>query len=184
MRFHFSPVYSCGDRSPSLAEDVLVAPGARIYGDVTIGAGSSVWFNAVIRGDVHWVRIGAMTNVQDGSVLHVTHDTAPLQIGDRVTIGHAAIVHGCTIGDDCLIGMGATVLDGAVLEERCMVAAGALVSPGTRVRSGTIVAGVPARPLRELRPQELADLPASAQRYYEYSRQLASDLSRAEDGER
>ncbi len=177
-RFQFSPIYACGDLRPQLAADVLVAPGAVLYGAIQIGAGSSVWFNATIRGDVHWVRIGQMTNVQDGAVLHVTHDTAPLQIGNRVTIGHSAIVHGCTIGDECLVGMGATVLDGAVMQDRSMVAAGAVVSPGTVVPSGVIVAGIPAKPLRKLSDDELADLPLSAQRYYEYSRQLAADLRR------
>lgn len=143
--------------------------GARVVGDVAIGTDASIWYNAVIRGDVNWVRIGEATNIQDNSVLHVTHDRFPLSIGDRVTVGHAARLHGCTIEDECLIGIGAVVLDDAVVRTHSMVAAGAVVPPGMVVEGGTLVAGVPARVIRTLRDEEIADLPRSALRYVEYA---------------
>ena len=155
--------------TPRIDPSAVVMEGVRIIGDVTIGAGSSIWYNTVIRGDVHWVRIGEDTNVQDGCVLHVTHDRFSLTVGNRVTVGHAACLHGCIIHDECLVGIGATVLDGAVLESHAMVAAGALVPPGMVVRSGTLVGGVPAKVLRELRQEEIDDLPAGAARYRKYA---------------
>lgn len=157
------------DLTPEIDPSVIVMEGVRIIGAVTIGSDSSIWYNTVIRGDVHWVRIGRETNVQDGCVLHVTHDRFPLAVGDRVTVGHAACLHGCTINDECLIGIGATVLDGAVVESHAMVAAGALVPPGMVVQSGTLVGGVPARVLRALREAEIEDLPAGAARYCRYA---------------
>jgi carbonic anhydrase/acetyltransferase-like protein (isoleucine patch superfamily) len=155
---------------PTIPDSVLIAPGARIIGDVVMGERSSVWYNVVIRGDVHYIRIGEETNIQDGSVLHVTHDTHPLVIGNRVTVGHGVRLHGCTVEDETLIGIGAIVLDGAVVEERSMVAAGALVPPGMRVPSGKLVAGVPARVRRDLNADELANFKESADRYVEYAR--------------
>ncbi len=157
------------DLEPDLDPSVVVMEGVRIIGDVKIGAGSSIWYNTVIRGDVHWVKIGDETNIQDGCVLHVTHDRFPLTVGDRVTIGHAACLHGCTVHDESLIGIGSTVLDGAVVETHAMVAAGALVPPGMTVQSGTLVGGVPAKVLRDLTPEEIADLPRSAARYRQYA---------------
>lgn len=162
--------------TPVIAPSVLVAPGSRIIGDVVIGDLSSIWYNVVIRGDVNVIRIGTQTNIQDGSILHVTHDTHPLVIGNRVTAGHAVRLHGCTVEDETLIGIGAIVLDGAVVESGSMVAAGALVPPGMHVRSGTLVAGVPARVLRDLRTEEIENLSASADRYVEYARVTAIDL--------
>jgi len=155
---------------PTIPNSVTLFPGARIIGNVVIGERSSIWYNVVIRGDVNYIRIGEETNIQDGSVLHVTHDTHPLVIGNRVTAGHAVRLHGCTIEDETLIGIGAIVLDGAVVEQGSMVAAGALVPPGMRVPSGKLVAGVPARVLRDLSTVELADFAASASRYVEYAR--------------
>jgi carbonic anhydrase/acetyltransferase-like protein (isoleucine patch superfamily) len=158
-----------GDLTPRIDPSVFLAPGARIIGDVVISELCSIWYNVVIRGDVHWIRIGRETNVQDGSVLHVTHDTHPLEIGERVTIGHAVRLHGCTIEDETLIGIGAIVLDGARVERNAMVAAGALVPPGMVVPTGTLVTGVPARVRRELSAEERSNLAASAARYVAYA---------------
>lgn len=161
---------------PQLSRSVFLAPGSVVAGDVEIGEDSSVWYNAVVRGDVNFVRIGTRTNIQDLVVVHVTHDTRPTHIGDEVTIGHAATIHGCTLQDRCLVGIGAIILDGAVIESEAMVAAGAVVTPRTRVASGTLVAGAPARVLRELRAEEVADIAASAARYVEYARRNSASL--------
>lgn len=163
-----------GELTPAIDPTVIIMEGVRIIGDVAIGRGSSIWYNTVIRGDVHWVKIGRDTNVQDGCVLHVTNNRFSLTLGDRVTVGHAACLHGCVIQDETLIGIGATVLDGAVVERHAMVAAGALVPPGMVVQSGTLVGGVPARELRKLRPEEIEDLPRSAARYCRYAEQHAA----------
>ena len=169
---------SLGSRRPVVAEDVVIMEGVRVVGEVHLGRGVSLWYNTVIRGDVHWVRIGEDTNIQDNSVLHVTHDRFPLSVGSRVTVGHAARLHGCTIEDESLIGIAATVLDGAVVQHHAMVAAGAVVVPGMVVESGTLVAGVPARVIRRLRDEELADLPASARRYRDYAAEHAAHMAR------
>ncbi|MEE8440525.1 MAG: gamma carbonic anhydrase family protein [Spirochaetia bacterium] len=175
-------IVACKGILPTIPNSVMVAPGARIIGDVVVGERSSIWYNVVIRGDVNYIRIGEETNIQDGSVLHVTHDTHPLVIGNRVTAGHGVRLHGCTVEDETLIGIGAIVLDGAVVEERSMVAAGALVPPGMLVPSGKLVAGVPARVLRDLSADELANFAESANRYVEYARltrrEPAPDLPR------
>ena len=139
---------------PVIGEGCFVAPGAVIVGDVHLAEGASVWFGCVIRGDDHHVRIGARSNIQDGTIIHVTPDENPTLIGDDVTIGHGARLHGCDIGAEALIGIGAIVLDGAVVEAGAMVAAGALVTPGKRVGSGELWAGNPARLLRELRDED------------------------------
>ncbi|MFH0810096.1 MAG: gamma carbonic anhydrase family protein [Pseudomonadota bacterium] len=154
-------------RSPRLAEDVVVMETAVVAGDVEIGAGSSIWFGAVVRGDVHFIRIGKLTNIQDGCLLHVTTDTHPLIIGNGVTVGHGAILHGCTVEDGALIGMGAIVLDGAHIGREALVAAGALVTEGTRVPPRTLVMGSPAKPHRELTSEELERLRRSAEHYRE-----------------
>ena len=153
------------DQHPRIAADVYVAPNAAVIGDVEIGAGSSVWFAATIRGDVNYIRIGARSNVQDGTTIHVTTGGHPTLVGDDVTIGHNAIIHACTLGDRCLIGMGACVMDGAVVEAEAMVAAGALVTPGKRVPARQLWGGSPARFMRDLRPEELAELGESARHY-------------------
>ncbi len=154
---------------PKIAGGVFLAPGAKVIGDVEIGLDSSVWYNTVIRGDVHYIRIGSMTNVQDCSMLHVTNGRFPLNIGDKVTIGHSVTLHGCTVNDLCLIGMGAIILDGAVIEEKAIVAAGAVVKPNFVVPSGSLVAGVPAKIIRRLNEQEILDLEKSAERYKKYT---------------
>lgn len=154
--------------TPRLEETVFRVGSAEIIGDVTIGAYSSLWFNVVVRGDVNYIRIGERTNVQDGTVIHVTHKTHPTLIGNDVTIGHNVTLHGCRIGDRCLIGMGAVVMDGAEIEEDAMVAAGALVTPATRVASGTLFAGSPACYKRHLNPAEIAGLATAANNYLHY----------------
>ena len=161
---------------PSIPDSVVICPGARIIGDVVLGENASVWYNVVIRGDVNYIRIGDATNIQDGSVLHVTILTHPLLIGNRVTVGHSVNLHGCTVEDGTLIGIGATVLDGAVIERGSMVAAGALVPPGMTVPSGKLVAGVPARVLRDLRPAEISNLEESADRYMKYAQLTRENL--------
>jgi carbonic anhydrase/acetyltransferase-like protein (isoleucine patch superfamily) len=152
---------------PRLGERVFVAQNATVIGDVALGDDSSVWFGAVIRGDVHRIRIGARTNIQDNCTLHVTTGTHAVSIGDEVTMGHGVIAHGCTIERGALIGMGSRVLDGAVIGESALVGAGALVSEGMRVPPRTLVVGVPARVKRELTAEELARLEESWKHYVE-----------------
>lgn len=154
---------------PKVHKTVFLADGVRIVGDVEIGEYSSVWYNTVIRGDVNYVKIGNMTNVQDCSMLHVTNGKYPLNIGDMVTIGHSVNLHGCTLQNLCLIGIGAIVLDGAIVETNSIVAAGAVVKPGFIVPSGKLVAGVPAKVIRDLTEEEKKDLENSAFRYKKYS---------------
>jgi carbonic anhydrase/acetyltransferase-like protein (isoleucine patch superfamily) len=156
---------------PELGARVYVNSSAHVSGSVVMGDDVSVWPMAVIRGDVNHIRIGARSNIQDGAILHVTHEGPwapqgiPLLLGEDVTVGHGAILHACTIGDRCLVGMGAIVMDGAELESDCMVAAGAIVTPGTRIASGTLWRGNPARFARELRQTEVENQAYSAQHY-------------------
>jgi len=157
--------------APRIAAGVYVDPAAVVIGDVEIGEDASIWPCAVARGDVHHVRIGARTNVQDGAVLHVTHageytnEGFPLLIGDDVTIGHGAVVHACTVEDTCLIGMHATILDGARIRRHSLVGAGAVVSPGKVVGEGELWLGNPARCVRRLSAEEIERLHYSAQHY-------------------
>jgi carbonic anhydrase/acetyltransferase-like protein (isoleucine patch superfamily) len=153
---------------PTVAESAYIVASAQVIGEVTIGEESSLWFYVVVRGDVNRIDIGARTNIQDGSVVHVTHKKHPTQIGDDVTVGHNVTLHGCQVGNRCLIGMGAVVMDGAVIEDDAMIAAGALVAPGTRVQSKTLYAGIPAKFKRKLTNDEIAGLKQSAQNYLGY----------------
>lgn len=156
---------------PRIATSAFIDETAVVIGDVEIGDDVSVWPTSVVRGDVNSIRIGAKTNIQDGSVLHVTHDSEhapggyPLLIGEGVTVGHRVILHACTIGDYCLVGMGATVLDGAILEDKVMLGANSLVSPGKVLEGGYLYLGSPARKVRRLRDSELAWLEYSAAHY-------------------
>ena len=154
---------------PKIAESVFLASGVKVIGNVEIGENSSVWYNTVIRGDVHYIKIGYSTNVQDCSMLHVTNGKYPLEIGNKVTIGHSVTLHGCTLKDLCLIGMGAVILDGAVVEEKAMVAAGAVITPNFVVPTGKLAAGVPAKLIRDLSDEEMADFENSAERYKKYT---------------
>ncbi len=165
------------DMFPKIHPSVFLAEGVKIIGNVEIGEGSSVWYNTVIRGDVHYIKIGTMTNIQDCSMLHVTNGKFPLNIGNKVTIGHAVKLHGCTLNDLCLIGIGAIVLDGAVVEERSMVAAGSVVKPNFIVPSGKLVAGVPAKIIRNLTIEEIDEFEKSAQRYRKYTELTQQSLS-------
>jgi carbonic anhydrase/acetyltransferase-like protein (isoleucine patch superfamily) len=169
-----------GGVTPSIAAGAYVAPGAVVAGDVVIGAGSGVWFNCTIRGDVNVVRIGERTNIQDGTVIHVTTDGNPTLIGAGVTVGHAAILHACTLEDGCFVGMGAILLDGVVVESGAMVAAGAVVPPGRRVPAGEVWAGNPARLLRPLSEAERAFIPVSAARYVDLAARYRCDRAVAD----
>jgi carbonic anhydrase/acetyltransferase-like protein (isoleucine patch superfamily) len=151
--------------SPTIAPDCFIAPTATVIGDVVIGSGTSVWFNCVIRGDVHEIRIGERTNIQDGTIIHVTGGKLGTYIGNDITIGHGAVLHACRLEDACFIGMGAVVLDGAVVESGAMVAAGAVVTPGKRVRAGELWGGNPAKLLRALSDEDRAFFPVSAANY-------------------
>ncbi|RAL22827.1 gamma carbonic anhydrase family protein [Lujinxingia litoralis] len=155
---------------PRLEPSVFVAPGAKVIGEVSLGGDSSVWYNAVVRGDVCPITIGARTNLQDLAMVHVTGGKFATVIGDDVTVGHRAVIHGCTIGDRVLVGMGAIILDGAVIEDECIIAAGALVTPGTRVPGGSMVMGAPGKVVRPLTQAERADLLRSAAHYVQMAR--------------
>ncbi len=162
--------------SPRLEAGAWVAPGVTVIGDVVLGEESSVWFGCVVRGDVHAIRIGARSNIQDLSMIHVTHhkgaervmdgsDGHPTIIGDDVTVGHRVMLHGCTVEDACLIGMSTTILDGAVIGRESIVGAGALVTGGKVFPPRSLILGSPAKVVRELRDEEVAELYASARRY-------------------
>jgi carbonic anhydrase/acetyltransferase-like protein (isoleucine patch superfamily) len=138
---------------PSFGENCFLAENATVVGDVVMGDDCSVWFQAVVRGDVHYIRMGNKVNVQDGAIIHCTYQKAPVNIGNNVSIGHRAIVHGCTIHDNALIGMGAIVMDGAVVEENVLIAAGAIVLENSRLESGHVYAGVPAKKVKALSPE-------------------------------
>jgi carbonic anhydrase/acetyltransferase-like protein (isoleucine patch superfamily) len=150
---------------PKLAADVWIAPTASVIGDVEIGPGSGIWFGCVLRGDVHDIRIGARTNIQDGTVIHVNHAGPGTHIGDDVTVGHMALIHACTLETGSFVGMKACVMDEAVVEQGAMVAAGALVTPGKRVPAGQLWAGSPAVYRRDVTDKELAGFASTAERY-------------------
>ena len=155
------------NQSPIIAPDVFIAQNATVIGDVEIGSRANLWFGVIVRGDVNRIRIGARTNVQDGTMIHCTGMGAdwPTLIGDDVTIGHMCVLHGCTLEDKCMVGIKAVVLDGAVVESGSMVAAGALVTPGKRVKKGELWGGSPARKLRDLGPEDLAMIERLPERY-------------------
>jgi len=154
---------------PQIDPSAYINASAQVIGDVIIGAHSSVWFNVVIRGDVHHVRIGARTNIQDNSTVHVTRGRWGTVVGDDVTVAHAVILHGCRIGDRCLVGMGAIIMDGADIGDECIIAAGSLVTPGSRIPRGYLAMGSPAKVARPLRPDEIAQLKWSAEQYVGYA---------------
>lgn len=165
------------DRRPDVDSSAYIDVAATVIGAVSVGADSSFWPGAVARGDVHEIRVGQRTSIQDNAVLHVTHDGPyrpggiPLVVGDDVTVGHSAVLHACTVGNACLIGIGAIVLDGAVVEPESMIAAGALVAPGKRVERGTLWMGNPARYARDLSDQEIKKLYYSARQYVKLKNQ-------------
>lgn len=144
-------------KTPQMGSNCYLAENATVLGDVLMGDDCSVWFQAVIRGDVHSIKMGNKVNVQDGAIIHCTYETAPTEIGNNVSIGHRAIVHGCTIKDNVLIGMGAIIMDHAVVESNCLVAAGAIVLENMRLESHCIYAGIPARKVKSLSPEKFDD---------------------------
>ena len=170
-------IYRYLETFPDVNENTFLAPGVKIIGNVTIKEKSSIWYNTVIRGDVHFVKIGKCSNVQDMSMLHVTNNKYPLNIGDNVTIGHSVTLHGCTLENNCFVGMGAVILDNAIVEKNSMVAAGAVVKEGFVVPSGKLVAGVPAKIIRDLTEEEIDAIDKSAERYYKYSVMSKNSLS-------
>lgn len=178
---------SFDNHRPVIGERVLIDPSSVVLGEVTLGDDVSVWPTAVVRGDMHWIRVGSRTSIQDGSVLHITHagpfnaDGWPLDIGSEVTIGHNATLHGCRIGNRVLIGMGATVMDGAIVEDDVVIAAGALVTPGKRLESGFLYAGSPARQMRTLSDREMSFFSYSADNYVRLKDKHIFELERACD---
>ena len=161
-------IYQYKELRPTIANTVFIAPNTNIIGDVTIGSNSSIWFNVTIRGDVHFIKIGNYTNIQDHCLLHVTNGKFPLIIGDKVTIGHSCILHGCTIQSNTLIGMGATILDDVEIGEYSIVAAGSLLREGQKFQAGVLIAGNPAQVKRELNGLEKDRNLRYAENYIKY----------------
>lgn len=174
-------VYRLGDNAPMLASDAWIAPSAQVMGHVHLGTNCSVWYGAVVRADNEPMRIGAGSNVQDGAVLH-SDAGYPLTIGENVTVGHQAMLHGCTVGDGSLIGIGAVVLNGARIGKNCLVAAGALVTEGKHFPDGSLIVGSPASVKRALTPEQVEDLLRSAVNYRANARRHASTLQVLADG--
>ena len=169
------PVRSLGDRAPQIDATVYIADGAQLIGDVVLGSGASVWFNAVLRGDTERISVGAGSNVQDGAILHADPGF-PCTVGTGVVTGHGAILHGCHIGDDCLIGMGAVVLNGAKIGPGSIVAAGAVVPEGKEFPPRSLIMGVPAKVVREATTQDLEQIHAGARHYQERARLYQAEL--------
>jgi len=169
------PLYTLGDLTPRLAEGAWMAPSADLIGDVRLGPRASVWFGAVIRADNTPIVVGEESNIQDGAVCH-SDPGFPLTIGAQVTVGHQAILHGCTIADDCLIGMGGRILNGAVIEPECIVGAGALITEGKRFESGSLIVGAPARVVRQVTDEERQMLRVSAAHYANKAQRYAAVL--------
>ncbi|MBK8230043.1 MAG: gamma carbonic anhydrase family protein [Candidatus Eisenbacteria bacterium] len=179
MALHVSPdarVIPFRGTRPVLGDGVFIAPGVTVIGDVIVAEKSSLWYGTVVRGDVHFIRIGRETNIQDNCVVHVTADTHSVSIGDRVTVGHGAIIHGATLEDGCLIGMGAQILDGARVGEGSLIGAGSLVAPGDRIPPGVLALGSPAKVRRPLNAEERERVRKAADQYMEYALQHAREL--------
>ena len=157
------------NQTPKIDDSVYIAPGAVVVGAVTVGAQSSIWYNCVLRGDINRIDIGEGSNIQDGSVVHLADDYG-VRIGDYVTVGHMAMIHACTIGNECLIGMHATILDGSEIGEQCIIGAGSLVTKNTKIPPGSMVIGSPAKVIRPLSPQERSEIRKWAEKYVTVSR--------------
>ena len=163
-------IKSVNGKYPEIPEDCFVAENATVVGDVVMGSECSIWFNAVIRGDVHYIKMGHRVNVQDGAVIHATYQKSPTNIGDNVSIGHNAIVHGCTVKNNVLIGMGSIVMDDCIIESNSIIAAGAVVTKNTHVESGSIYAGVPAKKVKDISEALLTgEIHRIAESYVTYS---------------
>jgi len=165
------------DKEPRIGARVFLAENCSLIGDVELGDDCSIWYGAVLRGDIHYIRIGARTNIQDNSVLHVEQGTGPTIVAEEVTIGHAAVVHGCTIGRGALIGMGSKMLSYAVVGEQALIGAGSIVTEGMEVPPRTLVLGAPGRVKRELTKEELARLDRSWRNYVEYKNEYLKLLA-------
>ncbi len=170
------PLFSLRGVAPQVGANVFVAPTASVIGDVVLGDASSVWFGVVLRGDVFPIRIGARTNIQDNAVVHVTGGKAATVIGSDVTIGHLALVHGCTVGDRCLVGMGSLLLDGVIVEDDCLIAAGSLLPPRMRVPSGSVVMGRPAKVVRALSQSDCEHIRETSALYVGYANEVRVSL--------
>ena len=169
-------IKSLRGKAPVIPQDCFIADNATIIGDVVMGSNCSIWFNAVIRGDVHFIKMGNKVNVQDGAVIHATYQKFPTTIGNNVSIGHNALVHGCTIHDNVLIGMGSIVMDDCVIESHSIIAAGAVLKIGTHVKAGSIYAGVPAKKVKDVSPELISgEIDRIANNYVTYSGWYSSD---------
>jgi gamma-carbonic anhydrase len=173
------PLFTFEGMAPRIAPDVFIAPTAAVIGDVVIGERSGVWFHCVVRGDTHFIRVGARTNIQDGTIVHVATGRFPCLIGDDVTIGHAAIVHACTLENWAFVGMGATVLDGAVIEEGGLLGAGGLLPPGKRIGRNELWMGQPAHLVRVMSREERAEFDVNAIHYAELAARFRAGLGAA-----
>ena len=174
LRYPGAIVRTFGELSPRIDSSAWIAPGATVVGDVEIGADSSVFYGSVLRGDVQHILIGERTNIQDQATLHVTEGRFPTLLGDDITVGHGAVVHGCCVANGALVGIGSVILDGAQIGENALVAAGAVVRPGQVVESGMLVAGIPAKPIRRLSDDEIELQRARTLRYVETARRHAA----------
>lgn len=160
---------------PEIGENVFIAPGVKLIGDVRLKKFSNVWYNSVLRGDINFIEIGEYTNIQDLCLVHVTKEL-PARIGNYVTVGHGAVIHACTIKDNVLIGMKAVILDGSEISENCLVAAGSVVTPNTKLPPGVLVAGIPAKIIRELKNEEIEAIKQSALNYANYAEEMKESL--------
>ncbi len=169
-------IYALGDKKPKIDPTAWIAPSADVIGDVAIGPDTGVWFRCILRGDGNFIRVGARVNIQDGTIVHINAGNFPCIIGDDVSIGHAAIVHACTLENRAFVGMGATVLDGAVIEEGGMIAAGGLLSPGKRIGRNELWAGTPARLVRVMAEDERRKWDQTAISYAALAKQFSAEL--------
>lgn len=174
-------IYSLGQQQPQIAADAFVAPTAVIIGDVDLQPGSSVWFGAVLRGDIERISVGRGSNIQDGTVMH-TDPANPCTLGANVTVGHMAMLHGCRIGDGCLIGIGATLLNGSRVGKNCIVGAHSLLTEGKEFPDGVLIMGTPGKIVRDLTPAELEGLRANAERYVARAARYRKELTALDDG--
>jgi carbonic anhydrase/acetyltransferase-like protein (isoleucine patch superfamily) len=173
-------IYELKGVRPKIGRDVFVADSASVIGDVHLGDEAGIWFGAVLRGDYFPIRVGARTNIQDNAVVHITAGMAATSLGDDVTVGHSAIIHGCTIGSRVLVGMGSTVLDGAVVGDDCFIAAGSLITPGTVIPAGSFVLGRPGKVVRPVKDEDRAWIRQAAALYASYARDFRTSCRRVD----